>query len=101
MADLPAEAMLIATGDFNVDPTREEGVHVDAVNSLLATLGVQRLTDDTVTHLLIDLSIDMVHTRGWPGANNAKCTVRFLDNDTEMPMLDHAFVVCRSQLPVD
>lgn len=101
MADLPAEAMLIAAGDFNVDPTREEGVHVDAVNSLLATLGVQRLTDDTVTHLLLDLSIDMIHSRGWPGASEADCTLRFLDEDAEAPMLDHAFVVCRSPVPVD
>lgn len=69
MADLSADAVLIAAGDFNVDPTREEGGHVEAVNSLLATLGVQRLTDDTVTHLLLDLGIDMIHSRGWPGAS--------------------------------
>jgi hypothetical protein len=101
MAELPPEAMLIAAGDFNVDPVREEGVHVDAVNSLLATLGVEKLNDDTVTHLLIDLSIDMIHARGWPSTGTADCTLRFLDKDTAAPMLDHAFIVCRSQVPTD
>ena len=33
---------------------------------------------------------------GAQGTDEVSCTVRFLDETVEEPMLDHAFVVCRS-----
>ena len=91
---LPEDELLILAGDFNLDPLRWEGEDVDALEELIDVLDLQRLPDDTISHLILDITIDLLFTRGWPGEDDARCELTFLDETSPEPMLDHAFVAC-------
>lgn len=91
---LPSDEVLVLAGDFNLDPLRWEGEDVDTLNELVEALDLERLPDDTISHLILDITIDLLFTRGWPGEDEARCELTFLDEGAVEPMLDHAFVAC-------
>ncbi len=94
LAALPADEVLVLAGDFNLDPLRWEGEDVDTLNGMVEDLGLRRLPDDTISHLILDITIDLLFVRGWPGQDEATCELTFLDEGAAEPMLDHAFVIC-------
>jgi len=95
LALFPADGMLVVAGDFNLNPDGEAGPDVQALQALLERHGLTRLPTAGPTHHLLEMQLDMVLTRAWPPAAEASCDLRFLDVEADVPMLDHAFVVCR------
>ncbi len=96
LATLPEDEGIVIAGDFNLDPDQWEGPDVDALAEMVSTLQLQRLETGGPTHMLLDLTIDLLFTRGWDSADSAACEVTFLDEGSDEPMIDHALVACRS-----
>jgi len=90
-----ADGALLVAGDFNLNPDGEPGPDVLALRALLDAHGLTRLPATGFTHQILEMQLDLVLTRGWPPAAEARCAVELLDADAEVTMLDHAFVVCR------
>ena len=87
--------LVIMAGDFNFDPALSDGPDSVALGEMIDALDLQRLPNSEPTHGLLGFNLDLLYTRNWPPADTATCQVRFLDADSEVPMLDHASVVCR------
>lgn len=95
LAALPDEEHLILAGDFNLDPVRWTGPDVDALSDLITSLGLSRLPTPARTNQIVDAGIDLILTRGWAEPAGMACDVTFLDEQAEVPMIDHGWVECR------
>ena len=96
LAALPDDEAIVIAGDFNLDPDQWEGPDVDALADLVSTLGLERIETGGPTHMILDVTIDLLFSRGWTGAGTASCEVTFLDEDSPDPMIDHALVACQA-----
>lgn len=95
LAELPDDIPILIAGDFNFDPSITTTADAVALEQLIEALDLVRLPTDGTTHRIFEVTIDLVFSRGWPGADSARCETRYLDGDDEPPMLDHAYVGCR------
>lgn len=92
---LPTDEGIVMAGDFNLDPDQWEGPDVDSLHAMVDDLGLERIETGGPTHMLLDVTIDLLFSRGWTGAETAECEVTFLDEGSDEPMIDHALVSCR------
>lgn len=90
----PTETVIFMAGDFNMDPEIHHGEDVDAFWQLVEAVSLERIPDDEDTHRILKQDLDIMLTRNWPGSSSVVCHVSFLDEGTEVPMFDHAFLLC-------
>ncbi|MBT3221105.1 MAG: endonuclease/exonuclease/phosphatase family protein [Proteobacteria bacterium] len=92
---LPEDEMLLIAGDFNLDPDQWEGPDIDALQKMVDEVGLVRLPTEGPSHMILDITIDLVFHRGWALASSVTCETVFLDEDAQVPMIDHAMIDCQ------
>ena len=89
-----SDTPLVIAGDFNLDPNLYATEDAVAFIDMLDSLKLTWLPVDGNTHLISQIKLDHVLTRGLLGLGGADCSVRFLDEGEDHVLFDHAFVLC-------
>ncbi|MBT3223280.1 MAG: hypothetical protein HN348_29760, partial [Proteobacteria bacterium] len=99
LLDKPSDTPIIIAGDFNLDPDIYATEDVDAFNEMLESLQLTWLPVDDNTHLISQFKLDHVMVRGLSSLREADCSARYLDENEDNVLFDHAFVLCDNHYP--